>query len=441
MKSRVASIAGVFVIAVCMQTSLGGSPGSGKDIVLRGVSVYGLNSEDVFPVVVRDTLYTKGKPRFTSGYITIQFDVLAADPPPLKIRFLHCTRDWLPEDNLLIQDDMYNTSFYLEYKPASNGVQHYAYRYTNRFPDEKGVVKFNYSGNWIFRIMDKDEATVYAEGRFVVVDNISPTLVTVTNDFMTDRSSPFNQIQKVTVGIKLPDEIDGYNYTMVDIYQNRRLFNPYRIDAQDRDPYTVVEGYNSGTRRFSISSIHPGNEYRVLNVSNANRFPNKAVVRSLEGVDLPRLYWQGEPDNNGGAHLNKFTGINSDYLDVLFRLDPAGQREKLTRGERRVYLVASFNEWWPLQEDTLMYDPTERIYTARRLLRRGVYDYQYVTGSWDERQWSVVEQDWLELEGNDWRTTNTYTAFVYYNDVRFGGIDRIVGFGVGQSDSAVPGSR
>jgi hypothetical protein len=34
--------------------------------------------------------------------------------------------------------------------------------------------------------------------------------------------------------------------------------------------------------------------------------------------------------------------------------------------------------------------------------------------------------DWIALEGNDWRTTNVYTALLYYHDVRFGGFDRIL---------------
>ena len=88
-----------------------------------------------------------------------------------------------------------------------------------------------------------------------------------------------------------------------------------------------------------------------------------------------------------------------------------------------------------------MRDDAERAYVVKKLLRRGIYDYQYVTGVWDSRMEQVVNQDWLVLEGNDWRTTNTYTVFVYYNDPRFGGFDRIAGYGRAQSGQTTPGSN
>ena len=87
----------------------------------------------------------------------------------------------------------------------------------------------------------------------------------------------------------------------------------------------------------------------------------------------------------------------------------------------------------PEADDKLAYNDAERCYVVQKLLRRGIYDYQYVTGAWDPGSNMVVHQDWVTLEGNDWRTTNTYYTMIYYNDARFGGFDRIVGFGVGRS--------
>ncbi len=433
----------MFGVVICFALCLApyaAWPAEPGRVSLRGITVYGAGGEHAFPVIVRDTVYRRGKPQVTSGSLTIQFDVAADEPPQLKIRFLHCTRDWVVEDNPFLQDDQHNTSFTLEYKASPGGVRHYNYRYINRFPDARDIVRFTYSGNWMFRVMDKSETEVFAEGRFMVVDNISPVMVDISNEYMTELASPLNQVHKVKATVKLPDEIEGARYSAVDVYQNRRLHDPFRIDEQDRDPYTFVDGYNTGTRTFSISNIHPGNEYRVFDLSNATRYPNWAVARSLEGVDLPRVSWLGAPDHNGITVLNKFAGLNSDYLDVEFRFDPAHLHQKLTSGDRNVYLVSSFNAWVPSGRDTMGFDASERLFTTNRLLRRGVYDYQYVTGRLDEQQ-KVVEVDWLELEGNDWRTTTTYTVFVYYKDPRFSGIDRIVGYGTGESVSALPGSR
>lgn len=415
---------------------------AGTDVIIRGVTVYGMDREELFPVIVRDTVATGRKSALNNGYITIQFDVHAAAPPLLKIRFLHCNRDWLPDGNFFIQEENYNTSFFLDYRTAPNGVEGYTYRYINRFPDADGIVRFTYSGNWIFRIMDKEETAVFAEGRFLVVDDFSPTTVTVTNGYLTENESPLNQIHKVSVSVKLTDEVEGYYHTTVDVYQNRRLYNPYRIDAFDRDPYTTVEGFASGSRIFSISSILPGNEYRTLDLSNATRYPNRSTVRPVDGVDQHRRFLRAAPDRNGVPVLNKFTGIHSDYLDVMFRLRLTdSDRMIATRGGRGIFLAGPFNDWFPQSRDMLEYSGQEEALVARQFLRRGIYDYQYVTGLWDEERQEVIEQDWVEIEGNDWRTSNIYTAFVYYNDPRFGGFDRIVGYASSASKPGLPGSH
>jgi Type 9 secretion system plug protein 1st domain len=400
-----------------------------QEYVVRGLSIYGLDDEQNFPVIERDT---SEQPLSHSSYITIQFDVDGKEPPQLKIQFLHCNRDWIPDQNLFVQDENHNTSFILDYRSSPNGVKYYSYRYKNRFPDGNDIVRFSYSGNWIFRLMDKDGTFLLGEGRFFVVDDIANASVKVTNGYLTDQSSPLNQIHKVQVAVQLPNEVEGYYYTTVDIYQNRRLYNAYRVDVNDNNPYTTVEGFNFGYRLFTILNILPGNEYRTLNISNTTQYPNRLLVRPVHGVDQPRPYWRTGSDRDGTAMLNPFTGSSSDYLDVLFRLDLTSTQGTLGGGVG-VFLAGPFNDWNPIDIDELKYDDQEQCYTVRELLRRGVYDYQYITGVWDATSQMVTRQNWVVLEGNDWRTTNVYYAMVYYNDPRFGGFDRIVGFGTGRS--------
>ena len=403
----------------------------GQEFVVRGLSVYGQYGEDEVPVIVRDST---GQSKAASQFITIQFDVQGKEPPQLKIRFLHCNRDWVPDRNLFVQDEVHNTSFILDYLSSPNGVEYYSYRYKNRFPDGDDIVRFNYSGNWIFQLMDKEEKNVFGGGRFFVVDDVSRVAVAVTNEYLTDAVSPLNQVHKVNVNVQLPNEVEGYFYTTVDVYQNWRFFNPYRIDVNDRDPYTTVEGFNLGYRTFTIRNLLPGNEYRTLDISNTTRYPNRSVVRLVEGADQPRPYWRTGEDRNGTAQLNSFTGLNSDYLEVLFRLDLSSLNlQRVLAGNAGVYVASPFNQWNPTAKDRLEYDNLERCYVVRKLLRRGIYDYQYITGNWDEDVQDVANQDWISLEGNDWRTTDTYYTMIYYNDARFGGFDRIVGFGVGRS--------
>lgn len=224
--------------------------------------------------------------------------------------------------------------------------------------------------------------------------------------------------------------------------QNRRLGNSYRIDAADRDPYTIVDGLGTGTREFSVANIYPGNEYRTLDLSSVTRYPNGAVVRPVGGADQLRFYWRTGPGRRGTAILNRFTGITSDYLEVMFRLDiPPSDYRSLTAGGKDIYIVGPFNAWQPDRADQLVFDEGDRTYVSRQLVRRGIYDYQYVTGVYDASNRTVTQQDWVALEGNDWRTSVVYTAFVYYRDPRFGGFDRIVGFAQANSSSVLPGSQ
>ncbi|RPH36601.1 DUF5103 domain-containing protein, partial [bacterium] len=360
--------------------------------IIRGVQVYGRDREDAFPIIVRDSITEEGKGVDKGGYITIQFDAVIPDPVGLKIRFLHCSRDWQPDDNLFVQDAYHSTSHLLNYAPSPNGVHGYSFRYVNRFPDPDGIVRFEYSGNWIFRITNAAEDTVFDEGRFFVVDRLMPTKITVANDYLTENVSPLNQAHKVDVRVQLHDETEGIYFTTVDVYQNRRFHAPFRVDLTDRDSYTFVDGEGRGYRIFSVRNILPGNEYRTLDFSNANQYPNGAVVRSLEGADQPRPYWRTGPDRNGTAVLNRFTGIHSDYLDVLMRLDMTEtDRRNVTSGGRGIFLVGAFNRWVPRGEDQLVYDEQERCLTVNEYLRRGIYDYQYVTGAWNEEQ-GIVEE-------------------------------------------------
>lgn len=412
------------------------------EVVVRGFHLYGMDSERNFPVIVRDSVDSEGKPVRSRQYLTVQFDVQADHPPDLRLRFIHCDRNWAPSRSVFLQDETHNTSFALDYRTAPNGVRWYQYRFVNRFPDPEGVVRFDYSGKWSVVLMDKAETRVFADAKFLVADRIVAPRLSITNEYMAEAPSPWNQVNQVAVSFRLPQEIDGYYYTTVDIFQNRRLSHPYRVDANDRDRYTKVEGYNTGTRTFTVMNIQPGNDYRTLDLSDATRYPNGTLVRKVEGADQMRVLWRTGPDRNGTADMNRFHGIQSDYLELLFRLDlTPTDYFSLTRGGRQIYVAGPFNQWNPAPEDQLQYDDSEHSYVVKKLLRRGIYDYQYITGVPDPRTELVTDQDWIALEGNDWRTSNQYSAVIYFNDPRFGGFDRIVGFAQGRSVTVPPGSH
>jgi hypothetical protein len=116
---------------------------------------------------------------------------------------------------------------------------------------------------------------------------------------------------------------------------------------------------------------------------------------------------QGAGDEDGTSVLVR-DNLYADYVEFQFEL----ARPEEIVGEK-IYVVGDFNGWRVDERWRLQYDAGSKLST---LLRRGAYDYQYVLGG----------NDWITLEGNDWRTVNLYTALLYYSDPDYGGFDRIV---------------
>lgn len=393
------------------------------NVTIMSLRVYADNDEYQVPIITR------------SERVTIEFDVNTPVPPNLQVLFMHASKDWVPDNNIFLNDLYHNKSQTLFFTTAPNGVRHYTFHYCNSFPDSFNVVRFLYSGNYVFSIFEKEhENTILAQGRFIVVENLVQTTMTVANRYYPETASPFNQMHYITVHVSVPpatgqsDENNLFypNVKTVDIYQNWKLYNPSRIDVDNRTPDTFVDKVVQPEKTFTIRNVSPGNEYRRLDLSSSKFYPNYEPVQLIGGADLSRFQWQGTLDANGAAKLHPFVGGNSEYLDVTMRLELPSPVNK------RIFLVGAFNDWRPSPQYEMVYDTSSGEYRCRLWLRRGVYDYQYVLGDVD-RYSNIVNQDWIALEGNDWRTTERYTAVVYYRDNRFGGFDRAVGMAIAKS--------
>jgi len=59
-------------------------------------------------------------------------------------------------------------------------------------------------------------------------------------------------------------------------------------------------------------------------------------------------------------------------------------------------------------------------------LKRGIYDYQYVTAEYKNDKISNI--DWNILEGNFWETDNIYHIFLYYSNPDKGGFEEIIAY-------------
>ncbi|MBW7889320.1 MAG: DUF5103 domain-containing protein [Bacteroidetes bacterium] len=392
---------------------------SAAQVTIFGLRVYADNDEYLPPIIMKDI-----------GGITIEFDVITSFAPNLSIQFEHVDRNWQRGKNNLLNDEIKLLARDLRYIAAPNGVQNYTFHFYNSFPNSKNTVQFEYSGNYIFRILDvENNYAVVAEGKFIVVENIVPTNMNIKNTLYPSDASPWNQRLTITVDVSSPkmyvaadnNSVMSQLIKHVDIIENWNIEFPYSIDTDNRSADTFVENYLKPQKQFWIRSVQPGNEYRRLDLSNITKYPNRQTARFADGADVSRVLWQGKQDANGAAKLRPFTGANSDYLDVLMRLTLPKRLEK------NIYLVGAFNQWQPDTNYQMLYDSTISQYQRIIRVKRGVYDYQYVTAKYNEQRNIFSDENWFELEGNDWRTINRYTALVYYHDERFGGYDRIIG--------------
>jgi len=375
---------------------------------IKGVRLYGQTEADL-PVV-----------RQASAPMMLEFDLLDDAPPNLQIRFVHCDRDWNPTQTIFVNDGLrLRTRSDLPYGYAPQGVKGYSFEYRVAIPQEPQFEGFPFSGNYLLEIHDLDRNELLAQGRFFVVESLIQPQMVVTNRQDPQAVSPWNQVNQVSVAFTVPlsDSATGMacystDFSTVDLYKNREITRRWRIDDDDDDPDTFVRGFGTARLRFRIDNIQPGNEYRVADLRDIDFYPQDRPVRLRGGADVSRFLAKSAPDYNGASAL--ITGNRyAEYLNLILELVWDGGRDS-------VFVVGDFNGWNTARGGPMMKDGNR--YSWEVSVRRGRYDYQYVAGD-----------DWVVLEGNDWRTVNTYTAFVYYRDPRFGGFDRIAGFVSGRS--------
>jgi hypothetical protein len=133
---------------------------------------------------------------------------------------------------------------------------------------------------------------------------------------------------------------------------------------------------------------------------------------------MSRFYKFGNRDLNGSYVLTNYKNDYATYLNVNFRIKPPEE----FLGD--IFLVGSFNNWQPNENYKL--EKNGEIFAKTIQLKRGIYDYQFVTGYLTNN--SIKDENWIYLEGNFWETSNEYHVFLYYKDPNYGGYDRIIGF-------------
>ncbi|MFH1196834.1 MAG: type IX secretion system plug protein domain-containing protein [bacterium] len=382
-----------------------------QDFEIKSLHVYSDN-ETAAPMLFNNN----GK---TSG-LTIEFDIRADYEPNLVILFKFCDRNWRPYDGLFLNNSGMNRTPTIWFDRLPLVVRGVQYHYKGNFPSE--YVSFPFSGKWKFFIVESnDYEKIFWTGKFYVVSNIIDLKSSITKDKL-DAVTPSNyhsRALRIQTDFLLPDSLHNTRVEGIEIVRNREIENATVVSRNDNSNSRYYEW--NGTNKFSFIArdILPGNEYRVTDIRNKERFYPPETQAHLDGIELSRFYKYGPRDHNGAFILTNFNDDNSEYMDVLFQLRPPE-----INYDKDIFLVGSFTDWEVLPEFQLKNN--EGLYSLYVELKRGIYDYQYVTANLFREKFRDI--DTIELEGNFWETENEFYIFLYYKSPLEGGYDQIIGF-------------
>ncbi len=395
---------------------------SQNDLIIKGLRTYSVKDEILPPIIIYNDFNSSGIEDTTNDYIVIEFDVKSILKPNLQIIFKLCDKNWQPLDNIFLKNFGKDRFYNLQFSVAPNGIKSYNYTFKQIFPDERNQITFPFSGKYRYYIADFNyENKIYAEGYFIVVYQTFPVTVNHKREVIDDSLSEimeFNQRDRIEVTVEIPSYLDIARQSEIEIIQNQKFFSSHFIDFYKKSRYEFGKYLNQNTKQYIERDLFPGNEYRQIDLTDVAKYPNDKLLISFTGIDLTRILNYGGKDFEGGKKYYSKKDIYNEYLDFRFELT----LPDVVDGE--VYLLGSFNDW--LIDEKYKMEKSGNYYSLVVNLKRGIYDYQYVVVKEVHSSPRKKVVDWIQIEGNNWKTKNTYYILVYYNNPDYGGWDEIV---------------
>ena len=379
------------------------------DYEVKSLRVYQSHDETSFPIV------------FPNSNIAIEFDIKSDHTPSWEILFRYCDQYWEPYEDYLFANEMYNTERNLWFEVLPFRGDRARYHYKETFPNDN--VNFPFAGKWMFYIVDSNDPDyTYGSGKFYVINQNEVFLKTSLQDRRLEGLDPdpavFGQIYNLKVSFNLPDSLFTQQVINIEIIENRKIEYPIVLDKTYDNQWRFYEIDGAKSLSFYAKDIQPGGEYRQVNLMSKTKYNPPKTSAHFDGVEVSRKFKPSGKDFNGGSKLMNFKNEYSEYMDVEFRLRLPDNYYQ------NVFLVGAFNNW-EILPDYLM-NEDNGLFTQTIELKRGIYDYQYVTA--DIIDDFLENESWIELEGNDWRTRNEYHIFLYYDSPELGGYDKIIGY-------------
>lgn len=363
---------------------------------------------------------------FDKSTLTIEFDIKTDEYPLLAIKFLFCNRYWKVYENTFLNNPFRNISRNLWFDQLPTYVKRANYHFRGSFPNEE--VSFLFSGKWIYQIISAhDEDIVFEEGSFIVVKpdmNLRVILERKRIDQNRWQNNDMNRIFDVSVQFNLPDTLFPSEVLDVEIIQNSKIFYPTVLEKENTK-LRYFEWDADRNFKFGARDIYPGNTYRQADLNDIYWFPSPSAFAQKDKIETSDFYRSPRRDNFGGSVLINFKNHNAQYIDTKFQLRAPDNFDK------DIFLVGAFNNWLPMTEFQLKNN--DGLYSTTVELKRGKYDYQYITGY--NVRGEIADIDWNYFEGNEWNRNNVFYVLVFYNYPLDGGYDKIIGFKKFYSDN------
>lgn len=381
---------------------------SADDLIIKSLRAFNSKDQASAPII------TFGEK------LTIEFDVVSDFLPDVVIVFRYCDSDWKPVENIFLDNTGFNIAYNLWFETLPVMITRADYHFSRSFPDDD--ITFPFSGKWRYYITDtQDTSVVYASGKFIAAYPDIPIYSKIRKrrfEGSTMPESTLGQVNRIYTDVYLPDSLFSSRVIKVEIVENRKFDQPIIIERgmNENDRYFEWNGIDELT--FIADNLQPGNEYRQTNLMDRAKYSPPETFAQFEGIDIPRYYMRGDKDFNGGSRLRKFDSPYAVYMYVIFELRPP---ENFTDD---IFLTGSFNDWQVLPEYKLEIE--DGVYYKWIELKRGIYDYQYVTGS--DLDGEIYDADWFALEGNSWETENDYFIFLYYSNETLGVYEDLIGY-------------
>ncbi|MBK7106178.1 MAG: DUF5103 domain-containing protein [Ignavibacteriae bacterium] len=383
---------------------------SASEPIIKSLKVYVNENQHSLPVL---KLGTKDK-------LNIYFEVESEEIPSFAIHFQACNKNWETYDNLLLQGTSDNALFNVNVERLPNTTDGANYFVNETFPNNN--VNFNISGNWIFYITDSyDKETIYEFGKFFIVENIVELKTDIQNWRREGKISSNNELDRVLnlkTSFVIPDSLDPFRVDFVNIIKNYEINFSQMLEKNSFQENKNYEWDGSKSFTFITRDLEPGKEYRQVNLNDHNKYQHPQTRAHFDGIEYSRFYKLGEKDLNGSFSLMQKNNQYADYIIATFEFSPPDPIDE------DIFIVGSFTNWEVLPWYKLNY--AKNNYKISLELKRGIYDYQFVTGNIDDDK--VENIDWRIFEGNFWETNNKYSIFLYYKSPLFGEYDQIIGY-------------